>query len=230
MKGIFVILDGVADEPSSALGGKTPLEVAKTPNLDELAKKSRIDYCYTLKKGVAPESSAAVVSLFGYNPNSAPRGPIEARGLGIKLKKGDLALRCNFATIDNLDNLNILDRRVGRTLTTEEAKILAKAINENVKLPFEFEFYPSVQHRGVLVVRGKFSDKISGFDWAYENGMVVFGGGEKLVFSKSLDNKNNSQLSAEIVNSFVKQSFAVLDKHPVNIARVRKGLYSANVI
>ncbi len=230
MKGIFVILDGVADEPSSALGGKTPLEVAKTPNLDELAKKSRIDYCYTVKKGVAPESSAAVVSLFGYNPNSAPRGPIEARGLGIKLKKGDLALRCNFATIDNLDNLNILDRRVGRTLTTEEAKILAKAINENVKLPFEFEFYPSVQHRGVLVVRGKFSDKISGFDWAYENGMVVFGGGEKLVFSKSLDNKNNSQLSAEIVNSFVKQSFAVLDKHPVNIARVRKGLYPANII
>ena len=62
MKGVFVIIDGVADEPCSALGGKTPLEAAETPYLDELARKSRIEHCYTVKEGIAPESSSAVVS------------------------------------------------------------------------------------------------------------------------------------------------------------------------
>ncbi len=229
MKGVFVILDGVADESISSIGNKTPLEAAKTPNLDEIAKKSRMDYCYTVKEGVAPESSAAIVSLLGYDPNFAPRGPIEARGLGVKLKNGDLAFRCNFATIDDLNNLNILDRRAGRTLTTEEAKILAKAVNENVKLPFKFEFYPSIQHRGVLVIRGGFSDNISNVDPAYGLGSAS-GTEGKLVFSKPLDDEEDSKLAAELVNGFVRQSFEVLDKHPINIARAKKGLYSANII
>jgi len=229
MKGVFIILDGIADEPCSQLGDKTPLEAAKTPNLDEIAKKSKIDYCYTVKEGVAPESSPALVSLFGYDPNFAPRGPLEARGIGIKLKNGDLALRCNFATIENMDNLKLIDRRVGRTLTTEEAKILAKALNENVKLPFKFEFYPSIQHRGVLVIRGGFSDNISNADPGYGQG-VVAGNEDKLVFSEPYDDEDDSRLSAELVNSFVRQSFQVLDKHPINAARVKKGLYSANVI
>lgn len=231
MKGVFVILDGAADLPCSVLGEKTPLEAAKTPNLDEIAKKSRIDYCFTVKEGIAPESSAAVVSLLGYDPTFSPRGPIEARGQGIKLKNGDLALRCNFATIDDLTNLNILDRRAGRTLTTEEARILAKTINEKVKLPFKFEFYPSIQHRGVLVIKGGFSDNISNVDPAYDLGGVAQPDSDlKLPFSKPFDDEEDSKLSAEIVNSFVRQSFEVLDKHPVNIARAKKGLYSANVI
>ncbi len=232
MKGVFVILDGVADEPCSALGNKTPLEVAKTPNLDKIARKSRIDYCYTVKEGVAPESSAAVVSLLGYDPNFAPRGPIEARGQGIKLKNGDLAFRCNFATIDNMHDLNVLDRRAGRTLTTEEARILAKAVNEKVKLPFKFQFYPGIQHRGVLVIRGGFSDNISNIDPAYGTGGSAIQGlySFKLTLSKSLDDEEDSKLSAELVNSFVRQSFEVLDKHPINIARAKKGLYSANII
>src|SRR3989338_4871596 len=107
MKGVFVIMDGVADQPCSVLNGKTPLEAAKTPNLDEIAKKSRIDHCYPIKEGIAPESSSAVVSLFGQDYNFAPRGPLEAMGAGIKFKKGDLVLRCNFATIDDLDNGDI---------------------------------------------------------------------------------------------------------------------------
>lgn len=230
MKGIFVILDGVADESVSSLGDKSPLEAAKTPNLDEIAKKSRIDYCYTVKEGVAPESSAAIVSLLGFDPNFAPRGPIEAIGLGVKLKNGDLAFRCNFATIDDLKSLNVLDRRAGRTLTTEEARILAKAINENVKLQFKFEFYPSIQHRGVLVIRGGFSDNISNVDPAYGSKGSAVGTEGKLAFSKPLDDEEDSKLASELVNSFVRQSFEVLDKHPINIARAKKGLYSANVI
>jgi 2,3-bisphosphoglycerate-independent phosphoglycerate mutase len=232
MKGVFIILDGVADEPCSALGNKTPLEVAKTPNLDKIARKSKIDYCYTVKEGIAPESSAAVVSLLGYDPNFAPRGPIEARGMGIKLKNGDLAFRCNFATIDNMQDLNVLDRRAGRTLTTEEARILAKAVNEKVRLPFKFQFYPGVQHRGVLVIRGGFSDNISNVDPAYGAGGSAVQGlySFKLTFAKPRDDEEDSKLAAELVNSFVRQSFEVLDKHPINIARAKKGLYSANII
>ena len=82
MKGVFVIIDGVADEPSSALNGKTPLEAAKTPNLDELAKKSKIEHCFPIKEGVAPESSSAIISLLGYDSYSSPRGPFEAMGIG----------------------------------------------------------------------------------------------------------------------------------------------------
>ncbi len=230
MKGIFVVLDGVSDQPCSVLGDKTPLEAAKTPNLDEIAKKSKIDHCYTVKEGVAPESSAAMVSLFGHDPNFVPRGPIEALGLGLKLKNGDLAFRCNFATIDDIEHLNLLDRRAGRTLTTEEAKILAKAINDKVKLPFKFEFYPSIQHRGVLVIRGGFSDNITNVDPAYRGGGVNKSEIEKLSFSEPLDDEDDSKLASELVNSFVRQSFEVLDKHPVNLARAKKGLYSANVI
>ncbi|MBS3065571.1 2,3-bisphosphoglycerate-independent phosphoglycerate mutase [Candidatus Pacearchaeota archaeon] len=229
MKGVFVILDGVADLPCSQLGDKSPLEAAQTPNLDEIAKRAKIRHCYTVKEGVAPESSSAVLSLLGYDPNFVSRGPLEAKGIGIKLKNGDLAFRCNFATIDNLEDLNILDRRAGRTLTTEEAKILAKAINENVKLPFKFEFYQSIQHRGVLIIRGGFSDNISNIDPAYGAG-AVFGTEGKLNFSKPLDDEDDSKLSAELVNNFVRRSFSVLDKHPVNIARVKKGLCSANII
>ena len=230
MKGVFVVLDGAADLPCSALKDKTPLDFAKTPNLDEIAKKSKIDHCFTVKEGVAPESSAAVVSLLGYDPNFAPRGPIEARGIGVKLKNGDLALRCNFATIEDMNSLHIIDRRAGRTLTSEEARILAKTLNEKVKLPFKFEFYPSIQHRGVLVIKGGFSDNISNADPAYGAGGVDLIGGEKLFFSKPFDDEEDSKLSAEIVNSFFRQSFEILDKHPVNIARAKKGLYSANVV
>ena len=233
MKGVFVIMDGVADEPCSALGDRTPLEAAKTPNLDEIAKKSAIGYCFTVREGVAPESSQAVVSLLGFDPNFSPRGPIEAKGLGIKLRNGDLAFRCNFATIDNLSDLNILDRRAGRTLTTEEARILANAVNEKVKLSggFKFKFYPGVQHRGVLVISGGFSDNISNVDPAYTaEGVSKYGTEGKLSFAKPLDEEDDSKLAAELVNSFVRQSFEVLDRHPINIARARKGLYSANII
>jgi len=228
MKGVFVILDGVADEPCSVLNDKTPLEFAKTPNLDLITKKSKIDYCYSVKEGIAPESSSAVVSLLGYDYRTAPRGPLEAIGAGIKLTKGDLALRCNFATVEDKYG-NILDRRAGRTLTTKEAVELAKAVNEGVKLPFKFEFHATSGHRGVLIFRGGFSDNISNTDPSYSNGAAV-AGKEKVVYSKALDEEEDSKLSAELVNNFIRQSHEILDKHPININRVRKGLFSANFI
>ena len=220
MKGVFIVLDGAGDGPCSALGGKTPLEAAVTPNLDAIARESKLDYCFTVREGVVPESDNGILNLLGYDPELIGRGTLEAMGLGIKLKNGDLAFRCNFATIDDLENREILDRRAGRTLTTKEARILAEAINKGVKLPFKFEFYSSVQHRGVLVIRGGFSDNISKVD-VIKN---------RLEFSAPLDDEDDSKLSADLVNQFVRKSHEVLDKHPINIERGKKGLFAANVI
>jgi len=221
MKGVFLIVDGLADLPCSVLNDKTPLEYAKTPNLDELAKKSKIGFCYTVKEGVVPSSDSGVISLFGYDFTEEKRGSLESAGVGVKLKNGDLALRCNFATIDNLEDGEILDRRAGRTLTTKEARALAESINKGVKLPFKFEFIPSVQHRGVLVIKGGFSDNITGVEITNKG---------KLEWARSLDDEDDSKLAAELVNSFVRQSHYILDKHKINTERARKGLYSANII
>ena len=163
MKGAVVIIDGAADEPCKELGGKTPLEKARTKNLDKIASKGEIFHSFVIKKGISPESSASVVSLFGYNPDKMPRGPLEALGLDAKIEKGDLVFRCNFGTIDNLESKNVIDRRVGRALSTEEAIILADAVNSKIGLlnGHEFRFIPGIQHRGVLIIKGNFNAKIS---------------------------------------------------------------------
>src|SRR3989344_8345117 len=132
MKGVFVILDGAADEPCQALGMATPFQAAKTPFLDKLSRKSTIDHCYVVKEGVAPESSGAFLSLLGFDANACQRGPLEAFGANVGFRHGDLVLRVNFATVDDITTLNLLDRRAGRTLSTREASILAKAVNETV--------------------------------------------------------------------------------------------------
>lgn len=222
MKGVFIILDGAADEKSGKLDNKTPLEAAKTPNLDEIAKKSEINYCYTVKEGFAPPSDIAILSLLGYNSLVSSRGTLEALGLGLKLTRGDIAFRTNFATIDNLEKRKILDRRAGRSITLKEARILAWAINKKVKLPFKFEFYPSIHHRGVLVIRGGFSDNISSVDANAKTG--------KLEFSKPLDDEDDSQMASELVNNFVRQSFDVLNSHYINIKRKKSRMKQANII
>src|SRR3972149_5618829 len=133
----------MGDLPIDALGDRTPLEAAETPNMDFLAKNGKTGLMYTVRKGVAPESDVAVISLLGYDPfkYSTGRGVIEAVGAGLDMKNGDLALRCNFATLGK--GKEIIDRRVARTLKTDEATELSKAANEEVQLetcPATFEF------------------------------------------------------------------------------------------
>jgi 2,3-bisphosphoglycerate-independent phosphoglycerate mutase len=230
MKGVFLVLSGVADESCAALGQATPLQAARTPNLDALARMSKIDYCHPVKEGVAPESSSALISLFGYDANGIERGGLEALGAGIKLARGDLAMRVNFSTIDGLKEGNILDRRAGGTLNSREAKILAKEINSKVKLPFKFEFVPTLHHRGVIIFRGGFSDNISSADPFYRNGTAHAGVMPEIVFSKSLDEEEDSKLTANLINSFVRKSHQVLDEHVLNGVRAKKGLFSANYL
>ncbi len=230
MKGIFLVLDGVADDSLDVLGEKTPLQAAKTPNLDEISRVSRIGYCYPVKEGVAPDSSSALAALLGFNPNSVPRGPVEALGMGMKVTTGDLVLRTNFATIDGVREGTLLDRRAGRTLTNKEIKTLSKAINNQVKLPFKFEFKPGLHHRGVIAFKGGFSDNISEVDPDYFSGLASASSSGKIRLSQPLDDEDDSRLAADLVNNFIKQSHKVLDKHPINITRAKKGLYSANFL
>lgn len=227
MKGVLVIIDGMGDRPCKKLGGKTPLEAAEKPNLDYLAKNGLIGEMYPVSKSFVPGTSEAIVSIFGEDWQNYPRGGLEALGEGIELEKGDLALRANFATIDNLKDKNIIDRRAGRTLSTKEAQILAKAIS-HISLSNKFLFKSTLQHRGILVFKGGFSDSITEMDPAYHSLKKSETG--KLRFCRALDDDENSEYTANLVNDFVEKSFNVLDKHPVNELRRKKGLLPANII
>ncbi|MCK5043916.1 2,3-bisphosphoglycerate-independent phosphoglycerate mutase [Candidatus Pacearchaeota archaeon] len=227
MKGIFVILDGLGDLPCKQFKGKTPLEAANMPNLNFLAARGEMGWMYPVKPGFVPESDEAIVSIFGNNLISSTRGQLEVKGTNINLTRGDLALRVNFATIDSLEKGNILDRRAGRTLTTQEAQILAKAINK-IKLPCKFIFEPTIQHRAVLVFRGGFSDNVSGNDLVYVQGKSKIE--DKISICKPQDDDENSQYTVNVVNEFLRKVHEILDKHPVNQERKKKGLLPANYL
>ncbi|MBU0476920.1 phosphoglycerate mutase, partial [Patescibacteria group bacterium] len=120
MKIILIVIDGLGDRPIPELGDKTPLESAQTPNLDWLAKEGICGLVETFKFAKEiPHSDTAHLALFGYDPKIyyLGRGPYEAAGIGMDLKKGDVALRANFAAVDN--NLKIIDRRAGRISDTQ---------------------------------------------------------------------------------------------------------------
>jgi 2,3-bisphosphoglycerate-independent phosphoglycerate mutase len=241
LKLIYVAIDGMGDLPIVELGNKTPLEAAETPNMDFLAKNGKTGLMYTVGKGVAPESDVAVISLLGYDPfkYSTGRGVIESVGAGINVKNGDLALRCNFATLG--EGKIIIDRRVKRTLTTEEAAELSEAVNENVKLescPATFEFKNTLGHRAVLVFRSSsekcLSSKITNSDPAYTmvNGIGVATPDAEMILKKSepLDSTEEARNSANLVNEFIEKTHVLWENHPVNEKRAAEGKLKANCI
>jgi 2,3-bisphosphoglycerate-independent phosphoglycerate mutase len=240
LKLIYTVIDGMGDLPIEELGDRTPLEAAETPNLDMLAKRGKTGMMYTVGKGIAPESDVAVISILGYDPfqHHAARGPIEAIGAGLEMNDGDLALRCNFATIDQ--NSRIIDRRVGRSLTTEEAKILAEAVNREVKLdsyPADFTFRSTSGHRGALVInsrRNPLSGEVTNTDPAYERvkGLGVVKRKAEMVLQKArpMDGTEAAKISAELVNEFVQKCHVVLGRHKVNRERLAEGKLSGNVL
>ena len=240
MKLIYVAIDGMGDLPIAELGNKTPLEAAETPNMDFLAKNGKTGLMYTVRKGVAPESDVAVISLLGYDPfeYSTGRGIIEAVGAGIDVADGDLALRCNFATLGK--GKEIIDRRVKRTLTTEEATELSEAVNEKITLescPATFEFKNTLGHRAVLVFKSKascLSGKISNSDPAYTivNGIGVATPHAEMVLKKSepLDDTEEARNAANLVNEFIEKTHVVWENHLVNKKRAAEGKLKANCV
>ena len=225
MKGILIILDGLGDLPTSQLGDKTPLEAAQTPNMDFFAHRGELGFIYSFKPDFIPGSDKAIVSMFGNELSSSSRGQLEARGTDLKIMRGDLTFRTNFACIDSLKDGNIIDRRI-RTLTTKEAEKLSSDLNK-IDLSCKFIFKPTIQHRGVLVFKGGFSDNISGNDMAYIQGKSNT---NKVGSVKPLDEDENSQYSANVVNEFLEKAYNVLKNHEINQKRIKKGLTPVNYL
>lgn len=237
-KVLYVILDGLADRPVAALGDRTPLEAAHTPHLDALAGEGQQGLVVTVGPGIAPESDVAVTAILGYDPFQyhAGRGLLEALGMGIPFRDGNLALRGNFATAG--EGRRILDRRVGRSLRSEEAKALARAVQEEVQLPgAAFRFEASVGHRCVLVLYDqgvRLSAQISNTDPAY--GRVGALGVAKSVVKDEVETcvplqpDPGAARAAELVNQFTERSRRVLEAHPVNARRKNRGEPPANLV
>jgi 2,3-bisphosphoglycerate-independent phosphoglycerate mutase len=227
MRGILVIIDGMGDLPNSQLNNMTPLEAANTPNMDFLATRGEIGLLYPVKPGFTPESDESIISIFGNDLVFGTRGQLEAIGEDVNLAGGDLVLRANFATIDSLKEGNILDRRTGRTLNSKEIEMLSIAINK-IRLPCTFVFKPTILHQAVLILNGGFSENILGNDSTYIQGKT-----HNITKTRSvtpLDDEDNVIYTANVLNEFIKKANDVLEDHPLNKERKKRGLLPANYI
>ena len=244
-KVLYVVLDGLGDDPLPELDNRTPLEAAPTPWMDRLARDGANGLVYTVGKGIAPESDIAVFAVLGYDPRQyhSGRGPMEALGSGMEVRDGDLVYRINFATVEPGDgpNWTILDRRVGRDLISEEAHALAAEVNANVKLPgATAELLATVEHRGALLIRcdgAPLSAESTNTDPAY--GREGSLGVAKLTFDNRVqicealpghDRDEAALTGADLTNEFLRQSHAILEASDVNAKRRSAGKLAGNII
>ncbi|MGO9643352.1 MAG: alkaline phosphatase family protein [Candidatus Bathyarchaeia archaeon] len=240
MRILYVILDGVGDRKTPEYSDSTPLETALTPNLDRLTSRGRMGILYTVSQGIAPESDAGVFSLLSYDPSrlDLSRGVVEALGSGVQFTEGDLALRCNFATVEKGQ---ITDRRAGRNVSADEAIELVKAINDDEKLSKlnKFELKATIGHRCSLVLHAskmRFSGQISNLDPAYSRkGRVTIAlTGVKLPTPipkcAPLNRSKTAIRTAKLVNRFAERVHEVLKDHPVNRRRKERGDIPANFL
>jgi len=232
---VYVLLDGVGDLPHPDLKGATPLSYAKTPNLDKIARNGSIGQVISVGKGIAPESDIAVFNMLGYKFQHADyvgRGVIEAIGVGIDFKDGDLALRGNFATVN--DDYIIVDRRAGRKIEKEDTLAISLEIERKIKFSnpkASVVVAPTIGHRLVVRIRcngERLSSEISNTDPAYARiaGMgVARAPGDYLEIEKSLplNESPSAKLSATLVNEFTKQSLDIMKKSETNKIRKEKG-------
>jgi 2,3-bisphosphoglycerate-independent phosphoglycerate mutase len=231
---VYVLLDGVGDLPHPNLVGKTPLDAASTPNLDRLAKNGTMGQVITVGKGIAPESDIAVFNMLGYkfkHDDYAGRGVVEAIGIGIDFKDGDLALRGNFATLN--DDGVIIDRRAGRKIEKQDTETVSNEIEEKIKFSDENAtaiITPTIGHRLVIRIRSNcaLSSNISNTDPAYVR--VAGMGIAKAVtdFLKiekclPLDEESHTKLASKLVNELTEQSLDIMKKSKVNERRKENG-------
>ena len=165
MKYAVLIADGMADRPLEELFGKTPLEAAKTPHLDELASEGQVGLCQTVPAGVTPGTDVSTLSILGYDPRRyySGRGFLEAIHIGVDLKEDEVAFRCNLITTEED---RIIDYSAGH-ISTEEARVLIHHLNQTL-VRKGVRFYPGVSYRHLLVVKksvsptGKFEVQATG--------------------------------------------------------------------
>ena len=217
MKYIVVLGDGMADEPLEQLGGKTPLEYATTPMMDVLAAKSEIGMAQTIPEGMKPGSDTANLAVLGYNPRQyyTGRSPLEALSIGVDMKDTDIAIRTNLVTLSGEDGIpygerTILDHSSGE-ISTADAAVLLDAVKEAFQ-DKTYQFYVGTSYRHLLIWdQGEVAELTAPHD--------ILGQTIKNFFPK--DKK---------LAEMMEKSFSILDQHPINIERAKRGFHKANSI
>lgn len=203
--------------------GKTCLEAADTPHLDELARIGVTGLLDPIGPGVSPGSDTAHLSIFGYDPQKyyTGRGVFEVLGIGMDTKEGDICFRTNFATVDK--DFVIQDRRAGRIQEGQEELEEALQALESPRQNVEVIFKASVEHRGALILRGEgLSYEITDPD--------LHRTGVKVPEAMPKTEKKSAAKTAEIVNELVRQSHRILKDLPLNKKREEEGKPLANLL
>ncbi len=224
---LLLIIDGLADRPIRALGGRTPLQAADTPCMERLAREGQVGLADPIAPGVVPDTAAGTLALFGQSPQALQRGPVEALGAGLELRPDDIALRGNFATLD--DRGYVVDRRAGRI--REETEELAAAL-DRMALPRELEETVEVrvraatEHRLAIVLRAEgLSPAIQGSDPG--DGAAP---GPALTPSPLDPSDARAVHTARVLGLFELAARDLLREHPINKRRQEKGLPPANAV
>ncbi len=219
MKYIVMIGDGMADRPLEELDGRTPLQTASTPNMDRLVRHGIIGKIRTVPPGFSPGSDVANLNILGYDPREfySGRAPLEAASIGIALNKDDVAYRCNLVTLKyNKEKTRaVMDDYSSGHITTEEAGELIAEINNSIGST-QIGFYPGVSYRHIMVWSSGIADiectpphDITGKDIA---DYLPVGDGE------------------DILRELMMQASGILESHPINRERIKKGNKPANSI
>lgn len=214
MKYVIVLGDGMADRPIEELGGLTPLEYAKTPEMDALAKAGEIGMVHTIPDGMSPGSDTANLSVLGYDPKIyySGRSPLEALSIGVDMKPADVSLRCNIVTLsedeENYEDRKILDHSSGE-ISTEEAAVLIKAVKKGLETEV-YKFYVGTSYRHLLI---------------WDEGQVVDLTPPHDVLGQTIGQYLPKDA---ILREMMKKSYEILANHPINVERKKKGLNPAN--
>lgn len=216
MKYIVMLGDGMADYPVEALGGKTPLEVAKKPNIDRLARGGRLGMVKTVPDGLKPGSDVANLSAMGYDPLKCytGRSPLEAVSIGIQMDDTDVAFRCNLVTLsDDVEyaEKTMVDYSSGE-ITTAEAAELIRAVDEAFRTD-EILFYPGISYRHCMI---------------WHQGPV----GLNLTPPHDISDRKITEYLPQnpVILDLMKRSYEILKDHPINQDRIARGLNPANSI
>lgn len=219
MKYVVVLGDGMADYPIPQLNNKTPLQYAWKPNIDFLAKHSKVGMVQTIPEGIPPGSDSANLSVMGYNPRIyyTGRSPLEAISMGIELSDSDVAIRCNLVTLSEEENYwdKVMLDYSSDEISSEEAKILIEEVNSHLKTA-DLNYYPGVSYRHCLI---------------WKNGLINLNltPPHDILDKKITDYLPKGEDNKILLNMMVESS-KFLKNHPVNKARIERGLHPANSI
>ncbi|MCM8804773.1 MAG: cofactor-independent phosphoglycerate mutase [Candidatus Omnitrophica bacterium] len=220
MKFLVLIMDGAADFPIEELNNKTPLQVAKKPNIDYITKIGVTGMFKTIPDNFITDSGVANLSILGYDPKKVytGRGVIEAYANGIELEKDEIAFRCNLISVVDGKIKSYSAGYISNEESFQIIQFLNKKIgSENVK------FYPGVGFRNILILKGDFSEDVKCYPPHDYNGYEI-----KKIMVKS--NKKNGEKTAEFLNYLIMESNKYLENHPINIKREKEGKEKANYI